>query len=369
MTRSVLWIGKYDSSLVRLPSELELADKSRRKELDRTLLRGSYVASRVRNRITMMFAHFLKTFCQGSTDDQSRRYDASFSDRALELMTAATSGSPSHTDDGSGNNNTHTDTQLTNLQENVRKILAIDTWVDYFQYLSASTEGGGALEFVVDMSSEFIADLLRSSIKASLKLGYHTSRTDFKGIQASGTSHLLSVGESQSQSSQLDAKGLRNLIFRDTWSYKDATNVRYLDAICIAVDAEASVIEYVDYLNRRRKRNGAQWRPVAETDKDGFASGELGFGPNSAQNSLVVLRDFCLEDVFWRDPEPSGLSGHGKRWTWRRGSSRAVSVRPHQVECQQAVCGNHVLPEENRGEEVAFSKDRAGVRGMCRQLW
>jgi len=71
------------------------------------------------------------------------------------------------------------------FKASVRKILDVDNWPGFFAVCGRQCPGPAA-----------VTDLLKQATKNSLRKGYHTARTDFSRIHASGVSHVLKKGES-----------------------------------------------------------------------------------------------------------------------------------------------------------------------------
>eukprot|EP00466_Bigelowiella_natans_P009674 jgi/Bigna1/90953/estExt_fgenesh1_pg.C_830090 len=308
--RAVLWIGKEDPSILKLPKAEELKDPAKREAIDDDLLEKSYKASRVRNRMSMFMAYFLRTFCCGTTEAQCNRYDRVFcrpdmAEAILEeanqaLEQATTEASPpveeeKEEDGGStgpveeaetkqaeakdGENDAATEnvvsgwadeavtveadkkqpkpcatksphppssssspvpTQLpsvASMQAEIAQILKVQSWHEYFERIGA-----------VPPSSGKIADILRQSVRNSLRKGYHTKNTKFHLIQKSGVSKILLKGESVAIRG-LRKGGFDDLVFTDSWEFEGG--VKYLDATCFIYDKKGEVLDHVDYTKLR----------------------------------------------------------------------------------------------------------------------
>lgn len=71
------------------------------------------------------------------------------------------------------------------FKEGLQHILAVDSWPGFFSACRRPCPSPSAL-----------TDLVKQAVKNSRYKRYHTDRTDFSRIQASGTSHILRKGES-----------------------------------------------------------------------------------------------------------------------------------------------------------------------------
>jgi stress response protein SCP2 len=67
----------------------------------------------------------------------------------------------------------------------IQRILAVETWPGFFSALKRPCPNPSAL-----------TDIIKQAVKNSRQKKYHTDKTDFSRIQASGTSHILKKGES-----------------------------------------------------------------------------------------------------------------------------------------------------------------------------
>jgi len=71
------------------------------------------------------------------------------------------------------------------FRKGVENIIAVETWPRFFSACRCSCPGPSAL-----------TDIVKQAVKNSRNKRYHTDKTDFSRIQASGTSHILKKGES-----------------------------------------------------------------------------------------------------------------------------------------------------------------------------
>merc|ERR1712137_118849 len=70
------------------------------------------------------------------------------------------------------------------MGRSVRAILAVAAWPAFFEACRCPCPSPAAL-----------TDILKQATKNSYKKRYHTDKTDFRAIQASGVSHILKKGE------------------------------------------------------------------------------------------------------------------------------------------------------------------------------
>ncbi|GAB5366291.1 hypothetical protein AAMO2058_001131400 [Amorphochlora amoebiformis] len=166
--RSILWLGKHDPSLARIPPK-DSARFLKTPPTDSALspsetrhLEKSADAMRVRLRVTMFFVYFLKMFCTGTTKEQAFRYDRYFGDKVPH-------GVPS-TDE---------------MKVAIRKRLEIKSWDQIFASIGAAFPG-----------ERKVLDILTASIKNSYRRGYTRKGMDFTRVQKSGVSKIIQRGES-----------------------------------------------------------------------------------------------------------------------------------------------------------------------------
>lgn len=94
--------------------------------------------------------------------------------------------------------------------------------------------------------------ILVNAVKNSRKKKYHTDRTDFSKIHASGVSKILLKGESYTCNTNL-----KTVRLEDIWKFPQGKS-KYLDASClIYFFDETKPVEYVDYCRRSYNVNGA----------------------------------------------------------------------------------------------------------------
>jgi stress response protein SCP2 len=102
----------------------------------------------------------------------------------------------------------------------VEQVLQVDTFPKFFQACGLSCPPKDV--FVIR---------LREAVRASLKKCYHTQRTDFTRVQASGVSKILLKGESFTA-----PPTLRRVHLEDTWLFarqRAGGGMDYLDATCM----------------------------------------------------------------------------------------------------------------------------------------
>ncbi|PRP81326.1 hypothetical protein PROFUN_04561 [Planoprotostelium fungivorum] len=192
--RNVLWIGKEDATLVTGPLDGPPVDQNR--------LKKTFEAVRVSLRLTLFHVHFLRMKGEKNMDTIASEYDLFY-------------GRPSHT------------ARIT-FQKAVAAIIDCPGWEKYFPLLGLVCPPPGKL-----------TSWLRSSVKNSLKKGYHTARTNFGAIQKSGVSSILKKGETYKTSSQL-----KKVKMEESWGWTGST--RFLDASCLAYSG-GKRIGLVDY--------------------------------------------------------------------------------------------------------------------------
>jgi len=118
---------------------------------DMARLQATFTSTKVSKRLLMFHVHFLKLV----------------KEQTLDLFF----GRPSQNMRGS-------------FKNSVKSILEIETWPAFFAACGRPCPGPAAL-----------TDIIKRATKNSKQKGYHSDRTDFSRIQASGVSHILKKGE------------------------------------------------------------------------------------------------------------------------------------------------------------------------------
>jgi stress response protein SCP2 len=99
----------------------------------------------------------------------------------------------------------------------------VTSWPAYFSILGVASPNPAALQ-----------EILLKSIKNSKAKGYHSDRTNFSAIQASGTSSILKKGESYKASGKL-----KKIKMEESWGFVGGT--KFLDASCLVYDERGYV--------------------------------------------------------------------------------------------------------------------------------
>jgi stress response protein SCP2 len=195
--RSVLWACSRDGSLAKVVP----GDESR---LDKYL-----VTQKVAMRLTLFHSTFLKLLVnnggsQVKLDDCKDRYDT-FQGRP-----------PRHI--------------RKEFHEAIQKILAFDSWPQFFQLAGIPIPGKPQL-----------LSVLEKAVGNSLRKGYHSESTDFSRLMCNGVSKILLKGESYTA-----APNLKRVQMHERWRYDG--NVIFLDASCLVFSFHGKQIgEAVDY--------------------------------------------------------------------------------------------------------------------------
>eukprot|EP01117_Protostelium_nocturnum_P006200 TRINITY_DN2235_c0_g1_i1.p1 TRINITY_DN2235_c0_g1~~TRINITY_DN2235_c0_g1_i1.p1 ORF type:complete len:1083 (+),score=440.34 TRINITY_DN2235_c0_g1_i1:121-3249(+) len=194
--RNVIWIGKQHPALVS-----GNPTKGTGVELDR--LSKSFEASKVSCRLNMFHVHFLLLNRGKSLDAIAAQYDLFF-------------GRPSHK-------------ARSDFQTAVKKIIEVNNWPGYFYTVGIKVPNPAT-----------VTDWLKDAIAGSKRKGYHSARTNFSAIQASGVSSILKKGESYKASAHL-----KNVRMYETWGFP--THTIFLDASCLSYDFEGKFISVCDF--------------------------------------------------------------------------------------------------------------------------
>ena len=115
----------------------------------------------------------------------------------------------------------------------VKRILAVDTWSDFFE--------------VAKLPQPTEAQLLKKledAVENSIKKGYHKRGMDFSRLHRSGVSTILRKGESYAVS-----PNIKRIHMLEKWRY-EAPGVIYLDASCLVYSFENKYIGHVDYASK-----------------------------------------------------------------------------------------------------------------------
>ena len=89
-----------------------------------------------------------------------------------------------------------------------------------------------------------MAHALRQHVKNSIRKRYHKRGMDFSRVHASGTSTILSKGQTVS------ANNLERVLFTNKWKFLQGGVTRYLDATCLVYKGK-KLIHTVDYRHTR----------------------------------------------------------------------------------------------------------------------
>ena len=112
----------------------------------------------------------------------------------------------------------------------VRSILQFSSWPEFFSI-------GG---FPKIPSPQQLVETLESSIKNSLKKGYHSANTKFENVMKSGVSRILLKGNSYTVD-----PGIKQLKLSERWRFDGETI--FLDASCLLFDFNGALVGVVDY--------------------------------------------------------------------------------------------------------------------------
>jgi len=119
------------------------------------------------------------------------------------------------------------------FREKIKLIFSVNTWQHFFRLMGVRGPATRA-----DMDK-----MLKTCVQNSRKKRYHKAGMDFSRVQASGTSKILSRGQTYSASS-----GLKNVVFHNSWTYERGR--KYLDASCLLYN-NTKLIHTFDYMSRR----------------------------------------------------------------------------------------------------------------------
>jgi stress response protein SCP2 len=118
------------------------------------------------------------------------------------------------------------------FRRHVQRILAVDTWPDFFAMARRQCPSPAQL-----------TDLLKGAVHGSLKKGYHTKGTDFSRVQRSGVSRLLKSGEKYRVESSINEVSLElgsdssMILCGACLLYEDT---RFKQAVCYSDRSDAS---------------------------------------------------------------------------------------------------------------------------------
>mmetsp|Transcript_18638 Transcript_18638/g.53751 ORF Transcript_18638/g.53751 Transcript_18638/m.53751 type:complete len:792 (-) Transcript_18638:61-2436(-) len=234
--RAALWICKAHPKLERTVGAAGQPESDTAAE-ERIIL--SREAMAVSTRLTMFHVYFLRACCKGTTKARSSAHDIYFrrpdSDAVLKTsndgqIDAGANGEAGTLQDATACLGLYLSFEHFNSQ--ISEILAVNTWQQFFNLSSARCPKTKAM----------MAQLLRQSVKNSRRKGYHKVGMDFSRIQASGTSKLLTKGQTYSAST-----ALRRVRFHDDWTFNG--DAEYLDATCLIFRGR-NLSDTIDYQNR-----------------------------------------------------------------------------------------------------------------------
>lgn len=199
LDRNFIWVAKKYQGLSSVQQHNPTTP-----DFDR--LTKTFDASSVSLRLLMFHVQFLKRFRRISDLDAiAFDYDRYY-------------GFPSYRD-------------LTGFQKSVAKVLQVTGWNNFYNVCDLKTPS--PLE---------MTKILLGALKNSRKKKYHTDKTDFSKIHASGVSKILLKGDSYTCNSNLQSVTLEEI-----WRYPEGKR-RYLDASCLAFNfGEKKACCFVDY--------------------------------------------------------------------------------------------------------------------------
>mmetsp|Transcript_6428 Transcript_6428/g.8450 ORF Transcript_6428/g.8450 Transcript_6428/m.8450 type:complete len:814 (-) Transcript_6428:470-2911(-) len=216
--RSVLWICKAHPKLERTCGPSGRPESAKEAE-ERVAL--SREAMAVSMRLNMFHVYFLRACCKGTTEVRSQAYDIFYGRKE----------SDEDRNPGAVTRIFGLDLSFKRFNRQVSQILAAVTWQEFFKLVSARCP----------QSKVAMAQMLRQSVKNSRRKGYHRAGMDFSRVQASGTSQILSKGQTYSASSEI-----RRVRFQDDWTFAGSTV--FLDATCLLFRGR-HLSDTIDYQN------------------------------------------------------------------------------------------------------------------------
>lgn len=202
--RQVIWICKENPMLANLAD----ISKSATPGVEHQRLKESFEYSEVSNRLILFHAYFLQFIArpQGMSLAQvADNYDRYY-----------------------GRPNSKT---LDSFQKAVKKIVGMRGWPDFF-----------LLAGVPCPTPAGLTQVLRDNVRNSKRKRYHNDATNFRNIQASGTSVILNRGDSYKA-----PKDLAEVVMKLGWGYKEEWYL--LDATCLEYTKEGTYAGLVDWAN------------------------------------------------------------------------------------------------------------------------
>eukprot|EP00586_Coscinodiscus_wailesii_P008266 CAMPEP_0172522098 /NCGR_PEP_ID=MMETSP1066-20121228/292940_1 /TAXON_ID=671091 /ORGANISM="Coscinodiscus wailesii, Strain CCMP2513" /LENGTH=458 /DNA_ID=CAMNT_0013305069 /DNA_START=878 /DNA_END=2254 /DNA_ORIENTATION=- len=224
--RSVLWVCKKFPKLEKTHDMFGNVETESHSNERVTLTKEAMTVS---NRLTMFHVFFLYTYCKGTTNNRASLYD-NYLGKAEEeceqggLVDKMPRNVPQ--------------LSFSRFRNEIAYILSINTWQQFFKFVRIRCPA----------TKVHMAHTLRQHVRNSRRKGYHKAGMDFSRVHQSGTSQILSKGQTYSVNSDL-----QRVIFTDVWGYTGPT--KYLDATCILYDGNRRV-HTVDY-NNTHAENGA----------------------------------------------------------------------------------------------------------------
>lgn len=279
--RAVLWTCKAHPKL-EITCGPNGKPESRANAEERIFL--SREAMAVGMRLVCFHVYFLRACCRGTTSDRAKAYDIFFGrpDPEDPLVLEKDVSASESNDAASAHHVTTEPTTYRGLtlsfpqfNEHVAKILNHDTWQQFFKLVSARCPPSKAA----------MAQLLRQAVRNSRRKGYHKAGMDFARIHASGSSKILSKGQTCSTSS-----GLRRVTFHNDWTFEGQS--KFLDASCLLYRGR-HLVNTIDYQNTNMD-NGSRIGAVVH-------SGDVmrgGGGTHTIQIDLEALPSDTTSLVF-----------------------------------------------------------------------
>jgi len=131
------------------------------------------------------------------------------------------------------------------FKEGVHDILAVETWPGFFSACKRPCPSPSAL-----------TDILKQAVKNSRHKKYHTDKTDFSRIQASGVSHILKKGESYKVSGSV--RNVRLELGSDSANILCGACLAYEDLTCSKVVCYCDTFAYKGALKHSgdQQKNG-----------------------------------------------------------------------------------------------------------------
>lgn len=200
--RHVIWVCREDPSLATLSDVKDAANPG----VEQYRIDKSFEASTVSLKLVLFHVHFLTQIARPKGVSLAQVVDTY--DRYLGRPDSKT---------------------VDSFQVAVKKIQGITGWPDFFTLA----------QLKVPTPTNLTA-ILRQSVKNSKKKRYHTDRTNFRNIHASGTSVILKKNDNFSAPRSLD-----RVVMGLGWGYKDFE--QYLDATCFEFKKNGELIGFVDY--------------------------------------------------------------------------------------------------------------------------